>query len=451
MARNFVDIDRQTRFLLPPDIREWIREDDLVHFVIEAVEGMNLSHFHVNKRGSGKAQYPPRMMLSLLIYCYSMGIFSSRRIESATYRDLSVRYLCANTHPDHDTICSFRKRNFELISEAFLEVLKLAKKLKLLKVGTVSVDGTHIQASASKYKNVKYGRAGDLVEQLELDIAELMKQAEAADSAEEADGQSLPEELSRRENLKAKLEKARSALEKEAKKRAEIEREEYEEKVARREKRKGRAKGKEIQKAREVPDESTQVNLTDTDSKLMRKNKREGYTQSYNGQIAVDADGSQLILSAHISTSANDVHELLPTVESIDAKLGKPDTVLADTGYANADAFEELEDQDVEPIVSISKDESHTKRQYEFRPETKPSQKKVTDPKLVEMQEKFDDEEVRLLYQKRKQTVEPVFGIIKQALGFRQFLTRGVKSVTNEWKLVALAYNFKRLHALQAA
>lgn len=451
MARNFINIDRETRFLLPPDMKDWVSEDDLVHFVIEAVEGMNLSCFNVNERGCGKAQYPPRMMLALLIYCYSMGIFSSRRIEAATHRDISVRYLCANTHPDHDTICSFRRKNLELISEAFLEVLQLAKELKLLRVGTVSVDGTHIKANASKHKNVKYARAGELVEQLKLDIADLLRQAECADTSEDPDGQRLPEEITRRRNLKSKLEKARKALQEEGKARAKAERSEYDEKVSKRSKRTGSSKGPRPKAPNGTPRKDEQVNLTDNDSKLMRKNKYEGYTQSYNGQITVDAEGSQLILSTHVSTCASDANELLPGIENIDPEIGKPETVLADTGYMNADAFEQLEEQDVEPIVAVSRNENHTVRKYEYRPERKKSDKKLTDPKLVEMQEKFQDLQVKQLYKKRKQTVEPVFGVIKQALGFRQFLTRGIKNVTAEWRLVALAYNLKRLHTLNAA
>lgn len=451
MGSNFVNVDRDTRLLLPPDLRDWVPEDDLVHFVLGSVEGMNLSNFRVNSRGSGKAQYPPRMMLALLIYCYSQGIFSSRRIERATYRDIGVRYLCGDTHPDHDTICSFRRNNLELISEAFLEVLQLAKKLKLLKVGTVSVDGTHIKANASKHQSVKYGRAGELIEQLELEISELLQRAEEADSAGGRDEQALPEELSRRTKLKTKLEQARSALEKEAKQRAEAERAEYEEKVAQRQERTGSSKGPKIKEPREAPADEKQVNLTDSDSQVMRKNKSEGYTQSYNGQIAVDADGSQLILSAHVSTCSSDAHELLPAVENIDRQVGEPDTVLADTGYCNPDAFEELEERDIEPIVAVSREQSHTRRGHEFRPGKQPkADKTIVDPKLEEMKEKFDDEQVRLLYQKRKMTVEPVFGIIKQALGFRQFLTRGIQNVSNEWRLVALAYNLKRLHTLTA-
>ena len=199
--------------LLPPDLREWVPEDDMVHFVIEAVSGMNLPGLKVNHRGSGSEQFPPKMMLQLLIYCYANSVFSSRRIERATYRDVAVRFLTADTHPDHDTICTFRRENFEAVSEAFLQVLQLARSLGLLKVGAVSVDGTHIRANASKDKNVRYDRAGELEEQLKLDIAELLAQADQADRQEKDDGQSLPNEIARRERLLEKMQQARQDLE----------------------------------------------------------------------------------------------------------------------------------------------------------------------------------------------------------------------------------------------
>jgi transposase len=238
--KNFIQADPNQPLLLPIDLREWVAADDMVHFISEAVEQVPLAHFRVNVRGSGSRQYHPRMMLALLIYCYANGVFGSRRIEAATYRDIAVRYLCADTHPDHDTICKFRRENVEAISESFLRVLQLAHELKLLKVGTISVDGTKVDANASKHRNVRYDRAGDLIEQLEADIAALMEQAELADGNEREAGQQLPEGLARREKLKAELESARQRLEAEAKARAAREQSDYERKVAARDQRKGR-------------------------------------------------------------------------------------------------------------------------------------------------------------------------------------------------------------------
>ena len=195
---NFVQRHQSQLYLLPPDLRDWLPEDDLAHFVVEAVERVPLERFQVNERGTGSAQYHPRMMLALLVYCYANGIFGSRRIERATYRDIGVRYVAANCHPDHDTICTFRRSNFEAVAEAFLQVLLLAKELKLLRVGTVSVDGTKVDANANKRNSIRYDRAGALREQLRGEIEGLLDQAEHADTDDAPDPQGLPEELSRR-------------------------------------------------------------------------------------------------------------------------------------------------------------------------------------------------------------------------------------------------------------
>ena len=200
---KFVQRHQSQLYLLPPDLRDWLPEDDLAHFVVEAVERVPLERFEVNERGTGSAQYHPRMMLALLVYCYANGIFGSRRIERATYRDIGVRYVAANCHPDHDTICTFRRSNFDAVAAAFLQVLLLAKELKLLRVGTVSVDGTKVDANANKRNSIRYDRAGALREQLRGAIEGLLDQAEHADTDEAPDPQGLPEELSRRDKLRA--------------------------------------------------------------------------------------------------------------------------------------------------------------------------------------------------------------------------------------------------------
>ncbi|MBU0719502.1 MAG: IS1182 family transposase [Planctomycetes bacterium] len=453
MAEHFVNIDRDAPMLLPPDLRDWVPEDDMVHFVIEAVAGMNLPTLKINRRGSGSAQYPPKMMLQLLIYCYANGLFSSRRIERATYRDVAVRFLTADTHPDHDTICTFRRENSEAVSEAFLQVLQLARSLGVLKVGTVSVDGTHVRANASKDKNVRYDRAGELEEQLKLDIAELLAKADQTDQREENDGQSLPDDIARRERLLERMQQARKELEERAQARAVSEQAEYERKVEARNQRPGKGKGKKIPPPKDTPDDHEQVNLTDSDSRLMRKNKREGYTQSYNGQAGVDADGSQLILSNHVSQCASDANELEPAVHRIPACVGAVSAALADSGYVNADAMERLEASGKDLYVAVGRDDGNLQRTYDYRPRstTEKPAKVVKDPRLLAMQEKLKTDEGRALYAKRKQTVEPVFGIIKSVMGFRQFLLRGLAKVSGEWDLVCLAYNVKRLWALKTA
>jgi transposase len=217
---NFVPFDRDQAFLLPPDLKDWLPGDDLAHFIIAAVERVPMGAFKVNDRNSGSAQYHPRMMLALLIYAYANGIFSSRRIERASHRDIGVRFVAANTHPDHDTIVTFRRENKAAIEAAFLQVLLLAKETGLLKVGNVSIDGTKIDANASRAKSLRYDRAKELREKLKADIAALMAQAADAD-AEGGDPQALPAEIARREALMAKLDAACARLEAQAKAEAE--------------------------------------------------------------------------------------------------------------------------------------------------------------------------------------------------------------------------------------
>ena len=447
---NFVDCDRDQAFLLPPDLRDWIPADDLAHFVIEAVERVDLGAFKVNHRGTGSAQYHPRMMLALLIYCYANGIFSSRRIERATHRDIGVRFVAANRHPDHDTIARFRRENFDAVSESFLQVLLLAKELKLLRVGLVSVDGSKFKANASKHRSVTYERAGALIAQLEGEIAALLSRAEAADVAGEEDPQALPKEIARRAALRDKLDAARRHLEAQAEARAAAERAAWEAKVAAREKRRGRAKGKHPKPPAETPAADAQSNLSGPDSRLMRKSKQHEYRQAYNAQAAVDAGGSQLIVSARIGQCASDRNDLVADIAAIPAVLGRPETVLADNGYANGAEVAALEASGIEVLVSTAVE--GRRRTHDFRPvKALPAVKEPKADWLKAMAEKLASEEGRALYKLRRQTVEPVFGVIKAVLGFAGFSLRGLDKVEGEWTLVALAYNCKRLHKLSLA
>lgn len=457
MAASFVRIDRNTPMLLPPDLRDWVPEDDLVHFVIEACERLPLTAFRVNHRGSGSAQLPPHMMLALLVYSYSNGIFSSRKIERATYRDVAVRYLTAETHPDHDTICKFRRENLPAISAAFVDILELARSLGLLKMGKVATDGTHIKSNASIDQNVTYQRAVTLREQLSTDIDQLMKQAEKADTTE-TDDQSLPEEINHREALKAKMDLAIAELEKRAETDRQKAQEAYEKKVRARDQRKAEgkranSKPKPPGSAEEIAQASSrQCNLTDPDARIMRKNQRASYTQSYNCQATADIEGSYLIVGKHLTQSAVDKNELLPAYHSIPKELGKPTGMLADAGYVNTGAFDILQNQEgCEVYCSVHREDAHSERRYDFRPPAKSGRKPrtVIDPGLIAMREKLAGEEGKSIYRKRACTIETIFGIIKSVIGFREFSLRGKEKVTGEWDLVCLSYNIKRLHSLK--
>jgi transposase len=450
MATHFVNIDRKTPMLLPVDLRDWIAGDDMAHFILEAVELVELTQFRTNERGCGSQQFPPRMMLALLIYCYSHGIFGSRRIEAATHHHLSVRYLAGNTHPDHDTICKFRRENFAAMADCFLRVLELAKEIGLLRVGTVAIDGTRLQANASKHRNVGYARAGELIEQLEGDIAELLQKAEAADTAPQ-EKEALPKELTRRQALLEKLTAARQAIEQRARDRAQSQMPAYEAKVkAQAERRHG---GRVAQPPTAQPEPQEQINLTDPESRLMRKSRNEAYQQSYNAQAAVCADGSQLILGVRVTDNASDKGQLEATLAAIPTSLGPPTAALADNGFLNVAAISRVMERGVEVYCACAADAALAQRRYDFRPPTQRSEspRPVSDPKLLAMREKLASQEGRAVYRRRKTSVEPVFGILKQVLGFRQFLLRGLAKVSGEWQLLALAYNCKRLCRLRTA
>lgn len=440
--------------LLPPDLRDWVDEDDLVHFVIAAVQRLPLSHLHVNYKGTGDAQYSPHMMLALLIYSYANGMTSSRRIERATHRDIAVRYLTGNTHPDHDTISAFRRKNLPALGPAFLEVLELARELKLLKLGNISLDGTHLKANASIDQNVTYERAQQLRIQLEEDIAQLLTQAEQAD--QEEDPQRLPQELDRLKKLHAKMDGAIAELKQRADQRDQKARAKYQEKLAARRSKEtlqGRKLGGSAPKPPVTGPEnsSEQCNLSDADARIMRKNKRSSYTQSYNAQAAVDADGSQLIVGQHVSQSASDSRELENGIASIPIELGAPTAVLVDAGYVNAEAIERVQQEGrTEVYCSVHREDAHSERRYDYRPQKQSERavKKITDPQLVKMKEKLQSEEGKALYSLRNKTVEPVFGIIKSAMGIRGFQLRGHEKVSGEWTLICLSYNLKRLNQL---
>lgn len=424
---NFRDYNRSQRLLLPPDLKDWVADDDLAHFIVEAVERVEVHAFHVSRTGSGKAQYHPRMMLALLVYCYASGIFSSRQIERATYRNVSVRFIAANDHPDHDTIAKFRRDNGPAFEAAFTQVLLLARELGLLKVGMVSVDGTKIDANASKIRSLRYDRICALREKLASDIAELVAKAEAADDADTDDGLSLPEEITRREQLKAKLDAAAKRLEKAA------------------------GKDHDGNDPPPRPEPDRQTNLTDPDSTIMRKSARHEYRQSYNGQALVDADGSQLVLAANVLATTNDRQGLEGFVDQMNDTLGRPTTLLADAGYAGEAVVEALEQRGIEPLISITR---HSEpRPYDFRPAKIPDKplRKITAPWRLAMLEKLQTEQAKGKYRKRKSTVEPVFGIIKSILGFTRFQLRGLQKVKLEWNLITLAYNCKRLNNLKTA
>jgi transposase len=446
---QFIPFNRDQAFLLPPDAKDWLPEDDVAHFVVAAVERVPLGAFAVRPIPGGKAQYHPRLLLALLIYCYANGIFSSRRIERATHRDIGVRYVAANLHPDHDTIAAFRRANRAAFEAAFLQVLLLARESGLLRLGTVAIDGTKLDANASRIRSVRYDRAKQLRARLAADIAELTAKAEAADAESQPDPQALPAEIVRRDALKAKLDAACARLEEQARAEAEAARAEYEAKRAAYDAKKDR-RGRPPKPPEDDPPPTRQSNLTDPDSALMRRSDAHEYRQAYNAQAVVCAEGSQLILATNLTACPSDAPSFAATILGMERGIGLPATVLADTGFASAEAVATLEAKGIEPLVAIGRTQPH--RPYDFRPPPDPKPpRRISEPWRLKMQAKLESEDAKARYALRKQTIEPVFGIIKSALGFTRFRLRGLANTAAEWTLIALAYNCRRLHRLRQA
>jgi transposase len=459
MAARYIIVDHDTPLLLPPDLREWVPENHLVHFIMDAVEQIDLGAAKVNERGTGDAQYPPGLLLALLIYSYATGMFSSRAIERASYENVAVRLLCGDTHPDHDTVCAFRRRNGELLSQSFAQVVELAARCGVLKVGgiTVAIDGTKILAGASKHAAVSYGHAEKKMRELDLEIAELMKKAEQADATPLADGLSIPEEVQRRAERRAKLAAARAEMEARAHARAQMERAEYERKLAERASKRAAGKkprGKEPRPPSGTPEPKDQYNFTDPESRIMKAGSGQHFEQAYNAQAAVEIE-SRLIVAAPVCDAPNDKQQLGPTFAAIVPEAGAVAEVLIDSGFVSEQAVNQIEiDAQGQPtgvkVLAAVKRDPHGRTVAQLEKRDDPPAPSPEAPFLEHLAHRVATKAGRLRYKQRQQTVEPVFGIIKQALGFRRFSLRGLVKVRLEWTLVTLAYNLKRLFTLRA-
>ena len=450
---NFRPIDRETGFLLPPSVDDWLPEKHLARFVVEVIDGLDVSAMSGAYRGSGSASYHPRLLLGILVYGYATGVFSSRKLERATYDSVAFRFIAANDHPDHDTIAAFRRRFLKKIEALFVQVLLLAREMGLLKMGTVALDGTKIHANASKHSALSYEHAGRIEAQLKAEVAELMAKAEAADQADLPDGLSIPDELARREERLKKLAEARTKIEARAKERYERELAEHRAKlVAREAKEKATGRkpgGKPPAPPVEGPLPTDQINLTDEESRIMPVSGG-GFEQCYNAQAMV-AEGSLLVVAGDVVQATNDKQQLEPMLAKTGAlpeELGKAETMLADNGYFSEANVNSCAAAAIEPLIALGRDTHHQSLHERFADAPPPPE----NPTPVEaMAHRLRTPEGKKLYAKRKHTPEPVFGIIKSVLGFRQFLLRGLENVKGEWSLVTLAWNMKRMFAMKAA
>ena len=443
----------QTGFLLPPSVDEWLPEKHLARFVVEVIDGLDLRVMRGSYRGSGSASYPPSLLLGILVYGYATGVFSSRKLERASYDSVAFRFIAANQHPDHDTIAAFRRRFLQEIEGLFVQVLAVAREMGVLQMGTVALDGTKIHANASRHSALSYEHAGKIEAQLKAEVAELLAKAEAADRADLPDGLSIPDELGRREERLAKLAEARATIEARARERFEREQADHEARLAARDAKAEatgkKPRGKPPQPPVEGPRPTDQVNLTDEQSRIMPV-AGGGFEQCYNAQ-AVVAAGSLLVVAADVVQATNDKQQLVPMLGKLavlPADLGKPETLLADTGYFSAANVQACGVAGIEPLIALGREAHHPSLSERFA-EAPPA---PDDPTAVEaMAHRLKTLEGRKLYAQRKHTPEPVFGIIKSVLGFRQFLLRGLDHVRGEWNLVTMAWNLKRMFVLSPA
>lgn len=427
MSTRFVNVDRDTPMLLPTDLREWVHQDDLVHFIVEALEVLDVSSANVNQRGTGSEQYPPGMMLGLLVYCYAQGLFSSRQIERATYQNLSVRYLAGNTHPDHDTVAKFRRENAVLIRSAFVQLLRLAQAAGLLRLGAIALDGTKIGAATSRRQNLTYAELQAQIGQLNERVASLLAQAEAADQAQSGETE-LPAELATAQQRRARLLAAKAQLEAQS--------------LARQQQREqDREQAPPGHKRPPLPPEpkaKDRINLTDADSTLTRT--RTGFIQGYNAQLAVSVD-SGLIVAAEVVRDASDSRQLQPMVNQVIAQAGVPTHVLVDTGYENSRQMQAIAAAHPTLILCPPARSANANPVGRFK---RPwgEQSKAFRQRL---RERLATPAGQALYDLRKITVEPAIGILKSALGFRTFKVRGLAKVRTEWWLLGLGLNCRRL------
>jgi len=450
---NFRPVDRDTGFLMPPSVDEWLPQRHLARFVVDVIGSLDLRAMIGSYRGSGEASYHPTILLGILIYGYATGVFSSRKLERATYDSVALRFIAANQHPDHDTIAAFRRRFLKQIGTVFVQVLMLARQMGVLKLGTVALDGTKLHANASRHSALSYERAGQIETQLQTEVAELMARAEAADQADAPDGLSIPDELARREHRLAEIARARAIIEARAKERHAREQAEHDALMAARAA-KSAATGKKPGGTPpappvEGPGPTDQVNLTDEESRIMPV-PGGGFEQCYNAQAAV-AVGSLLVVATDVVQAPNDkrqVEPMLGHLGALPAELGQTETLLADTGYFSAANVRACVAAQVDPLIAMGRQPHYPLLAERLAPAPPTPE----NPTLVEaMAHRLKTAEGRRLYALRKHTPEPVFGIIKSVLGFRQFLLRGLENVRGEWSLVTMAWNLKRMFVLAGA
>jgi transposase len=451
MTRKFRTPDYEATLQTAIRLEEVLPANHLARFVVDIISQLNLSKIYAGYAEQGGEAIAPEALLAVLFYGYATGIFSSRKLEKATYENVGVRFVAGGLHPDHDTIAYFRKKFLGELQGLFVQILLIAEEAGILTLGNLSLDGSKIHADASKSHAVSYKRLVELQGQLQAEVAELFELGERADQGEAQLPESLvvPDEIILRQERLMKLANAKAVLEARAKERYEAEQAEYEAKLREREakarQRHHKPRGKMPKPPEAGPRDKDQYNFTDPESRIMKNSTNDGFDQHYNVQAAVEQE-SLLIVATSLSNHPNDKQEAEPTLDALATELGKPKAAALDNGFFSEHNILALEQRGIEPYIATGR-EAHHKDLNTLLAQLPEAPSASASPK-EKMAYKLATEIGQAIYRLRKCTVEPVIGIIKEILGFRQFSLRGLWAAAGEWCLVCLAFNLKRLHIL---
>ena len=450
MTRKFKTPNYEKTLDLQISLREVLPPDHLARFIVDVVAQLDLSKIYQQYSEQGAPPYAPEVLLGLLFYGYATGVFSSRQIERATYEVIPFRFIAGDMHPDHDTIAHFRQQFLAELKELFVQILLIAQAMGHLQLGNVSLDGSKIHADASKSKAVSYKRLLAIEAYLQAEVKELFSLAEATDGKQLPAEMNIPDEIERRQQQLARLAEAKQVLEARAQVRYEADKAEHEAKMAAREEKAAKTgrkpPGRPPQPPTPGPGDKDQYNFTDPASRLMKNANNSGFDQHYNVQVVVEHE-SRLVVGNWLCDQTNDKRAALPTIDTVPAQLGQPPAANLDTGYFSENNIAGLQARGIDPYIATGRSPHHQGWRAYFldKPEPLPGQASVKEKMAYKLRTKIG----KALYCLRKSTVEPVIGIIKEVLGFRQFSLRGLGQASGEWTLVCLAYNLKRLHTLQ--
>src|SRR5712672_2938220 len=452
MSRTFKTVDYAQALDLTVRLGDCLPPDHLARFVVDSVAQLDLSALYARYGTRGGEPYAPEVLLGLLLYGYATGVFSSRKIERATYESVPFRFIAGNLHPDHDTLAMFRHTFLQELKDLFVQVLLLAQEAGVLKLGTISLDGTKVHADASKHKAVSYKRLLELETQLRAEVEELFARSLQSEQPEVTDGLVVHEEIARRQDRLGRLAEAKAVLQARAAERTATEQACYDAKMVQRAERERttgrRTGGRPPTPPVPGPRDGDQYNFTDPESRMMKNPTDAGFEQDYNAQVAVD-QGSLLIVGWALSNHPNDSQEAEPTLAAIPSAIGTPEAAALDAGYFGPATLAACAKRGIEPYIATGRDSHHPSWHQRFAPLPDPPSEDASSQ--VKMAYKLKNALGKAIYRARKCTVEPVIGIIKEVLGFRQFSLRGTQAAEGEWCLVCLAFNLKRFHTLSGA